>query len=130
MNLGVVDAGVVIGWMQRRHRSFAKLERLFVACRGGETALVISAVNLAEVLLHTAHLSRVSGVDPVALLRAWGVRVHSPDEAIARRVAKLPTSLGDGFAAATARELGARFHTTDAELVRQIRGTGLAVTRY
>jgi hypothetical protein len=53
-----------------------------------------------------------------------------PDEAIARRVAKLPTPLADGFAAATAQELGARLHTTDAELIRQLRGTRLSVTPY
>jgi predicted nucleic acid-binding protein len=116
--------------MQKRHRALVEIERLFAACRGGKVALVISVVNLAEVLAHTAHLTRASGIDPVALLHAWGVRVHSPDETVARRVARLPTSLGDGFAAATAQELGARLHTTDGELVRQVRETGLAITHY
>jgi predicted nucleic acid-binding protein len=63
-------------------------------------------------------------VDPVAFLTASGLRLLPPDEAIARRVAKLETSLADGFAAATAQELGARFHTTDGELVRQLRDLG------
>lgn len=130
MNAGVIDAGVAIGWMQGRHRASPRLERLFGACRTGRLALVISVVNLAEVLLHTGELSRSTGVDPVALLRAADVRIHAPDEAVARRVARLRTSLADGFAAATAQELGARLHTTDAELVRQIRGSGLAVTLY
>ena len=56
-------------------------------------------VYLAEVLLHTSELARATGVDAVALLTASRVRIHQPDEAIARRVAKLPTSLADGFAA-------------------------------
>jgi predicted nucleic acid-binding protein len=56
----------------------------------------------------------------VTFLTASGLRIHPPDEAIARRGAKLETSLADAFAAATAQELGARFHTTDGELVRQL----------
>jgi predicted nucleic acid-binding protein len=58
------------------------------------------------------------------------VRIHQPDEAVARRVAKLRTSLADGFAAGTAQELGARLHTTDRELVRRLRGSGLAIPHY
>jgi len=45
-------------------------------------------------------------------------------------VAKLQTSLADGFAAATAQELSARLHTTDPELVRQLRGARLPITHY
>lgn len=130
MSVAVIDAGIAIGWMQGRHRSLAKLDRLLRACRSGQIDLVISVVNLAEVLMHTAELSRATGVDAVALLTASRVRIHQPDEAIARRVAKLRTSLADGFAAATAQEFGARLHTTDAELVRQVRGTRLPITHY
>jgi len=130
VSTGVIDAGVAIGWMQGRHRAAARLDRLFTSCRDGRVALVISVVNLAEVLLHAADLCRATGVDAVALLRASGVRIHSPDEAVARRVARLRSSLADAFAAATAQELGARLHTTDRELVRQLRGARLALTRY
>ena len=42
----------------------------------------------------------------------------------------LPASPADGFAAATALELGARLYTTDLELVRQLRPLRLSVTRY
>jgi predicted nucleic acid-binding protein len=130
VSVAVIDAGIAIGWMQGRHRSQTKLDRLLRSGRDGQTELVISVVNLAEVLIHTAELSRATGVDAIALLTASRVRVHHPDEAIARRVARLHTSLADGFAAATAQELGARLHTTDTELIRQLRGTRLAVTRY
>lgn len=130
MSVAVLDAGIAIGWIQGRHRSQAKLDRLLHSGRNGQIELVISVVNIAEVLMHTAELSRATGVDPIALLTASRVRIHRPDEVIARRVAKLHTSLADGFAAATAQELNARLHTTDAELVRQLRGTRLAVTYY
>jgi predicted nucleic acid-binding protein len=92
--------------------------------------LVISVVNLAEVLIHTSELAWATGVDPVALLRGCGVQIHSPDEGVARRVARLRTSLADGFAVATAQELGVRLHTTDRELVRQVGGSRLLVTHY
>ncbi|SRR6266508_1568330 len=72
----------------------------------------MSTVNLAEVLIHTAKYAHASGVDPVTFLTASGLRIHPPDEAIARCVAQLKTSLADGFAAATAQELGARFRAT------------------
>ena len=130
MTVGVIDAGIAIGWIRRGHRSQEKLDRLYAACRNGEVTLAISIVNVAEVLLHAEEVSRRSGVDSLAFLKAAGVRIHPPDEAIARRVAKLRTSLADGFAAATAQELGARLHTTDRELVRQIKGSRLAVTLY
>ena len=130
MSVAVIDAGVAIGWIQGRHRSLPKLDRLLRAARSGRTEVVISVVNLAEVLMHTADLTRATGVDAVALLTASRVRVHQPDEAVARRVAKLRTSLADGFAAATALEIGARLHTTDAELIRQLRRTRLAITPY
>lgn len=130
MTVGVIDAGIGIAWIRGADRSRRELERLYAACRQGKQSLILCSVNLAEVLIHTERYARESGVDPVAFLKASGVRIHPPDEAIARRVAKLHTSLADGFAAATALELGARLHTTDGELVRQLRGTHLSITHY
>jgi predicted nucleic acid-binding protein len=130
MSVGVIDAGIAIAWIRGALRDRKALDRLYTACRDGSVSLVMSTVNLAEVLIHTAKYARASGVDPVAFLTASGLRIHAPDEAIARRVAKLETSLADGFAAATAQELGARLHTTDGELVRQLRRVRLAITHY
>ena len=90
----------------------------------------MSTVNPAEVLIHTAKHAHAAGVDPVTFLTAAGLRIHPPDEAIARRVARLETSLADGFAAATAKELGARVYTTDGELVRQLWRVRLTFTHY
>ena len=130
MSVGVIDAGVAIAWIRGTTRSRQALDRLYTACRNGRVSLVMSTVNLAEVLIYTAKYARASGVDPVTFLTASGLRIHPPDEAIARRVAQLETSLADGFAAATAQELGARLHTTDGELVRQLRRVRLAITHY
>lgn len=130
MGVGVLDAGVALAWLQRRHRAFSRVEGLFEGCRRGGGGLVLSVVNLAEVLIHTADLARDTGCDVVALLRAAGVRLHMPDEAVARRAARLRASLADAFAAATAQELRARLHTTDRELVGQLAGTRFPVTLY
>jgi predicted nucleic acid-binding protein len=130
VSVGVIDAGIAIAWIRGALRDRKALDRLYTACRDGSVSLVMSTVNLAEVLIHTAKYAHASGVDPGAFLTASGLRIHPPDEAIARRVAKLKTSLADGFAAATAQELGARLHTTDGELVRQLRRVRLAVTYY
>jgi predicted nucleic acid-binding protein len=127
---GVLDAGVAIGWIQGRHRSAAKLQRLFTSARDGDVSLMMSIVSLAEVLKHTADVTRATGADVVALLSAHGIRFHQPDEAVARRVARLSTSLADGFAAATALELRGRLHTTDGDLVERLQGVKLAITRY
>src|SRR5688572_30318836 len=93
MSVGVLDAGVVLGWIRGGHRSGGKLESLFGRSRQKKARLVISTVNLAEVLIHTWQWSRSTGGDALTLLRAFGVEIHSPDEAVARRVAKLRTSL-------------------------------------
>src|SRR5262245_27804459 len=130
VNDGVIDAGVAIGWIRGGHRSAGKLDSLFASCRMGRKALVISTVNLAELFIHTADWTRATGGDPLAVLSASGIRVHLPDVAVARRVARLPTSLADGFAAATAQELGARLHTTDAELRERLRGFRIPITFY
>jgi predicted nucleic acid-binding protein len=130
MGSGVIDAGIAIAWVRGGTRSRKALERLYEAARSGSLSLVISTVNLAEVLIHTEACSREAGVDVVAFLKALGVRIHAPDEAVARQVAGLETSLADGFAAATALELGARLHTTDRELARQLGHRRLSVTLY
>ena len=130
MPIAVLDAGVAIGWIQGRARSKAKIASLFAAGRARRLDLVMSTVNLAETLKHTADLSQETGVDPVVLLAGQGVRFHEPGEAVARRVAKLRTSIADGFATATAQELRARLHTTDAELAEQLTRTRVRVTMY
>ncbi len=64
----VIDAGIAIGWIQGRARSRARVEKLFDACRDGGLRLVISVVNLEEVLIHTRDLARATGLYPIALI--------------------------------------------------------------
>ena len=127
---GVLDAGVAIGWIARQHRSLPAIERLFQASRNRRIQLAISLVNLAEVIRHTREGCQRSGADPLVLLEGAGVELIPPDEKIVREVASLPTSLADGFAAATARVLHARLHTADRELARQLRRLKVHLTLY
>lgn len=131
MSVGVIDTGVAVGWYNGEHRSLPRIVRLFASCRAGETALFLSVVNLAELLKVTSARVHATGTNPLVLLRAAGVQLHQPDEAVAIRVAKLvQCSIADAFAAATALELGARLHTTDRELVRQLERTRVRVAHY
>jgi predicted nucleic acid-binding protein len=128
LNDGVLDAGIIIGWLQRRPRSLAKVDALLDSCRARSTRLFLSVVNLAEVLAHMSDWRKATGADPLHVVRAYGVEIHKPDEAVAARVAMLRTSIADGFAAATALELGCRLYTTDRDLQAQLRSARLAVT--
>jgi hypothetical protein len=40
--VAVIDAGIAIGWIQGRHRSLTKLDRLLRAARSAQTEVVIS----------------------------------------------------------------------------------------
>lgn len=130
MRLGIVDAGIAIGWLQRRSRSLSRIDALFAGSASGAVHLVMSVVNLAEVLRNTGEVARLTGRDPIVALRGQGVRFHAPTEEVALLVKILPTALADGFAAATALELGGRLYTTDHELARQLKPTRLAITVY
>ena len=80
-----------------------KSTRALYTARRDSRVSPVSTADLAEVLIQAAKHADASGVDPVAFLAASGLRIHPPEEAIARRVARLEISLADGFSAATAK---------------------------
>jgi predicted nucleic acid-binding protein len=69
-NVGVLDAGVVLIRLDRRHASHEDVCRLFAGSANGRLALQISAVNLSEVLQHARRYSEATGLDTVAHLHA------------------------------------------------------------
>jgi len=133
-SVGVLDAGVVLTRLDKRRRHHAEVCVLFGQAGKGATALYISAVNLAEVVEHSAAYTRATGLDPVALLDSFQIEVHPPDVQVARAVARLADladlSLADRFAAATAQVLRARLHTTDPTLADAARKRRVPVSRY
>ena len=130
---GVLDAGVVLVRLDRRHRSHEQVRDLFDRSLRGEIDLAISAVNLAEVFQHAHRYSTETGLDPAALLTSLRVSVRSPGIDAARRAAALCTmadaSLADRFAVATAHLARARLYTTDGSLAQAARKEGIRVTR-
>jgi|GEM_PF-944500 len=131
---GVLDAGVVLVRLDRRHRSHQRVVDLFTRCANSDVSLLISAVNLAEVLEHARRYAENTGLDPVALLSSVRISVHSPDVDTARRVAELAglpdASLADRFALATAELTGSRLYTTDHPLAAVARRRRVAVTLF
>lgn len=129
--VAVLDAGVVLTCLDPRRRSAREVEALF-RTRGREPGgLVISTVNLAEVLEHSTDYAKDTGIDVPALLESLGVAFHAPDVEMARRVAILQSlegaSLADRFAVATAEVMAGRLHTTDTTLASAVRKARLRV---
>lgn len=133
-NVGVLDAGVVLIRLDRRHRSHTAVIELFARAADSRLALHLSVVNLAEVLQHSANYGRATGLDVVAMLCAFSISIHRPDTDVARRAAALASwpdaSLADCFAAATAATLGARLYTTDGTLAASLERERQPVTRF
>lgn len=132
--VGVLDAGVVLTWLDRRRRAHPKVVELFDRCKRAEATLYLSVVNLAEVLQHGRHYSEAVGLDLVTLISAFGIQLHGPDATVARRVAALATlddtSLADRFALATAETLGARLYTTEGTLAKYRARLKVPFTRF
>ena len=124
-SVGVLDAGIVLIRLDRRHASHAKVCRLFEGSANARLTLHMSTVNLAEVIQHAQRYSQATGLDPVALLHAFSVGLHRPDLEVARRAAVLAAwpdaSLADRFAAATAAAVRGRLYTTDRALADALR---------
>jgi predicted nucleic acid-binding protein len=131
---GVLDAGIVLTRIDRRRRSHPRVVHLLDRSQAGRALLYLSVVNLAEVLEHGREYSQATGLDLTTLVTGFGVRLHLPDAATARAAAALATSpdlsLADRFAAATARVLRARLHTTDPVLARAMRRESIPVSEY
>lgn len=127
MNGCVLDTDVVIAALDRsdaNHRAAARAVKRMV---GDETALLLSLVNYAEVLVRPVE-------DPRALraatgaVDALGIELVAPTPAIARDAARLRgggISLADGFAIATARARGTSVASFDRRVRRAVRRLGV-----
>jgi predicted nucleic acid-binding protein len=130
--VGVLDAGIVLIRLDRRHAAHDDVCRLFAESADGRVALQISVVNVAEVLQHARRYSEATGLDAIALLHAFSIAVHRPDLEVVRRAAALATwpdlSMADRFAAATAATVRGRLYTADQTLAKTLRQSRLPVT--
>lgn len=124
----VLDADILIGALDSSDEHHKQARRLFVAWHERQDAVLVSVVNLSEVLVAPA-------VDQQRLraareaVAALGVTVHLPTEAIGVDASRLrsrhPISLPDGYLLATAKHTGATAVSFDGKVVRAAKAEGI-----
>jgi predicted nucleic acid-binding protein len=124
----VLDADILIGALDRSDAHHKQSRRLFVAWREQEDALLMSVVNLSEVLVApAADQQRLRAAREA--ITALGVSVHLPTVAIGVDAARLrsrhPISLPDGYHLATVKHTGAMAVSFDRKVVRAARAEGI-----
>jgi predicted nucleic acid-binding protein len=124
----VLDADILIGALDRSDAHHQQSRRLFLAWRDQDDALLVSLVNLSEVLVAPA-------ADPQRLraareaVAALAVIVHLPTEGVGVDASRLrsrhPISLADGYLLATAKHAAATAVSFDRKVVRAARAEGI-----
>jgi predicted nucleic acid-binding protein len=117
----VLDADILIGALDSSDAHHRQSRRLFVAWRDQGDALLVSVVNLSEVLVApAADRQRLRAAREA--VAALGVTVHSPTEAIGVDASRLrsrhPISLPDGYLLATAKHTGTTAVSFDRKVMR------------
>ena len=112
----LLDADTLIGALDGSDAHHQRARALFTDARERQDSLLISVVNLTEVLVApAADASRLA--DAREAIAALSVTTHQPSEAVAVDAARLrgrhPISLPDAFLLATARHIGAAIATFD-----------------
>jgi predicted nucleic acid-binding protein len=116
----VLDADILIGALDSSDAHHRQARRLFVAWREQDDAVLVSVVNLSEVLVApAAHQQRLRAAREA--LAALGVTVHLPTEAVGVDASRLrsrhPISLPDGYLLATAKHTVATAVSFDRKVV-------------
>jgi predicted nucleic acid-binding protein len=117
----VLDADILIGALDSSDAHHGQVRRLFVAWREQGDAVLVSVVNLSEVLVApAADRQRLRAAREA--VAALGVTVHLPSEAVGVDASRLrsrhPISLPDGYLLATAKHTGATAVSFDRKVVR------------
>lgn len=124
----VLDADILIGALDRSDPHHKRSRRLFVAWHEQGDALLMSVVNLSEVLVAPAGDQRRLRTAREAIA-SLGVTAHLPTEAIGVDASRLrsrhPISLPDGYLLATVKHTGAVAASFDRKVVRAARAEGL-----
>ena len=123
----VLDTDVVIAALDRADAHHGAAARAFEHWAADEVELLLCTVNYAEALVRPAESDRSlrAAVDAIAAL---GIRLLSPDAALARNAARhrgRGISLADGFALATAERSDAHVASFDRRVRRALRPAGL-----
>jgi predicted nucleic acid-binding protein len=124
----VLDADILIGALDSSDAHHKQSRRLFVAWREQDDALLMSVVNLSEMVVAPAADRRRLRAAREAIA-ALGVTVHLPTEAIGVEASRLrsrhPISLADGYLLATAKRTGATAVSFDRKVIRAAKAEGI-----
>ena len=128
----VLDADVLIGALDGSDPHHSRSRGLFSGWREQDATLLISVVNLSEVLVAPA-----TDDDRLRAAReaigALGVAVHQPGEAIgvgaARLRARHPISLPDAYCLATASRAGGEVASFDRKVLRAAKAERIPTAR-
>lgn len=129
MSVCVLDTDVVIAALDRSDAHHRNAVRAFKRMTEEELDLLLCSVNYAESLVRPAEDERTLRL-AVTAIAALGIRIVSPDAAIARNAAGnrgLGISLADGFALATATAHDAAVASFDKRVRRALRSVGLSL---
>ena len=125
-----LDADVLIGGLDGNDAHHQAARELLTDWHAHQDTVLISVVNLSEVLVAPAddeHRLRTAR----SAIAALGVSIHRPTEAIAVDAARIrsrhPISLPDAYLLATARHLGATVASFDAKIARAAKAERIAI---
>jgi predicted nucleic acid-binding protein len=127
----VIDADVLIGALDSSDPHHPNARALFTGWETADTARLISAVNLTEVLVAPAADNQRLRTAREAIA-ALGVTVHQPAESVGVEAARLRfryrISLADAYCLATARHTGSSVASFDRTLIRAAHAEQIAHT--
>jgi predicted nucleic acid-binding protein len=126
----LLDADVLIGALDRSDAHHAQARDLLTRWHEHQDDVMISAVNLSEVLIApSADPSRLATAREA--IAALGVEAHLPNEAIAVDAARLrhryPVSLPDAYCLATAKHTRSTLATFDRKVLTAADAEGLDI---
>jgi predicted nucleic acid-binding protein len=126
----ILDADILIGALDSSDTHHQQSRQLFAAWRDQNDDLLVSVVNLSEVLIAPAaeHERLRAAREAIATL---GVTVHSPTEAVAVDASRLrsrhPISLPDGYLLASAKHTRAAAVSFDRKVLRAAEAEGIPI---
>lgn len=127
-----LDADVMIGALDGNDAHHSNARKLLTNWRAQQDTVLLSVVNLTEVLVAPAADERRLRTARSAIA-ALGVTIHQPTEAIAVDAARLrghhPISLPDAYLLATTRQLDARVVSFDSKILRAAQAERIATYR-
>jgi predicted nucleic acid-binding protein len=126
----ILDADVLIGALDEHDPHHTRARELFTRWHHDQGQVVISAVNLTEVLVApSSDTSKLTAARRA--ISALGVTVHQPSEAVAVEAARLrqryPVSLPDGYCLATAKHSNSTLASFDQKILRAAQIEGVTI---